>query len=437
MPAVRPVVWRGDPSQRRLEPKVQGVIPTASPAQAVAPRARGGRRGGEGVFADNRQRPIHRWYPFVEGYSSDLVDRFLAPLPLSAFVFDPFAGSGTTLLTASGLGFRSGYTEVNPYLAWVADVKVNQSRLAAASSELAELPRLADQLHKVNRRVGDHPLLEVDAARGFFPEGVAADVVRYLGWLDEELSGAALEIARLAVATSLIPCSNMVRRTDLRRRRPGDPQPLGLAHEVAERLRAFRCDIELAGGSQRPPTQQVATDTKVNWRVEGGVDMYITSPPYLNGTNYCRNTKLELLALGFIKHEAELADLRAAAVSAGINNISRRRTPGNSINAVSQLVRGLGEVAYDARIPALVQAYFADMQVALRRMRQNANEGALLALDIGDSRYCGVHVQTDRLLIEIACQEGWSFVSEEALRTRKSYDGAQLTQVLLQFKAAS
>jgi len=37
-----------------------------------------------------------------------------------------------------------------------------------------------------------------------------------------------------------------------------------------------------------------------------GFDLILTSPPYLNGTNYFRNTKLELWITGFLENEAEL-----------------------------------------------------------------------------------------------------------------------------------
>jgi len=47
----------------------------------------------DGTFQKNKNNPIHRWYPFIEGYS------------------DNFAGSGTTLATASKYGLKSGYCE--------------------------------------------------------------------------------------------------------------------------------------------------------------------------------------------------------------------------------------------------------------------------------------------------------------------------------------
>ncbi len=52
-------------------------------------------------------------------------------------------------------------------------------------------------------------------------------------------------------------------------------------------------------------------------------DLAVTSPPYLNGTNYFRNTKIELWLLGLIDGESDLAGYHAQAVAAGINNVSR------------------------------------------------------------------------------------------------------------------
>src|SRR4051794_10392886 len=97
------------------------------PAFGGSRRRRGAPR--LGVFDDNRDRPIHRWYPFVEGYSADLVGLALGDLPPSGVLLDPFGGSGTTALAASLAGYDCLFCEINPYLAWVAEMKVNQSRL--------------------------------------------------------------------------------------------------------------------------------------------------------------------------------------------------------------------------------------------------------------------------------------------------------------------
>ena len=56
-----------------------------------------------------------------------------------------------------------------------------------------------------------------------------------------------------------------------------------------------------------------------------GVDAVVTSPPYVNGTNYFRNTKVELWFLRCLKSSADLRLFRDKAVSAGINDVSMSR----------------------------------------------------------------------------------------------------------------
>lgn len=66
-------------------------------------------------FSQIKDEPIHRWFYYQEGYSPRLVENILEHLNLTGddiFVFDPFAGSGTTLLTAKHLKNKSLEIEI-------------------------------------------------------------------------------------------------------------------------------------------------------------------------------------------------------------------------------------------------------------------------------------------------------------------------------------
>lgn len=57
----------------------------------------------DSAFGDNKSRPIHRWIPWIAGFSSEFVrdvfSQYLPPKPeLTITVLDPFCGVGTTLV---------------------------------------------------------------------------------------------------------------------------------------------------------------------------------------------------------------------------------------------------------------------------------------------------------------------------------------------------
>ncbi len=389
-----------------------------------------------GVFNDNRRKPIHRWYPFIEGYSADLVASAFGEFPEAQVILDPFGGSGTTALAAAEHSHDCYFSEVNPYLAWVADVKINKARAAAGSDALADLESLAEAFDRgsVPYVDSEHPLVDTDRRRCFFPDGVAAEVLGALQ-LCEDCRPEVRDLARLAVATSLIPASNMIRRTDLRKRRLGDPDPAPLLPLIANQLREIARDIANAGHTINGRAVNVGSDARLLPELDPVADLVITSPPYLNGTNYCRNTKLELLALGFIPDERDLVDLRLATIAAGINNISKKREDPTLMPEVEKVACRLDEVAYDPRIPAMVRMYFSDMRQVAAAVRRSSRPAATWLLDIGDSRFCGVHVPTHELLASTAALEGWIVECIEPLRSRRSYDGSELTQVLIRMRA--
>src|SRR5262249_31542286 len=91
------------------------------------------------------------------------------------------------------------------------------------------------------------------------------------------------------------------------------------------------------------------------------IDGVITSPPYLNGTNYFRNTKLELWFIRGINDAKDLTAYRAKAVTAGINDVTTRKDIESLSESLQSLVKELEAKAYDQRIPKMVHYYFIDM----------------------------------------------------------------------------
>ena len=84
--------------------------------------ASAGRAEGRGAFRDpafmaNRETPVHRWVPWIAGFSRQFVQDALArhlPASGAGVVLDPFAGVGTTLIEADLAGHDAVGFEINP-----------------------------------------------------------------------------------------------------------------------------------------------------------------------------------------------------------------------------------------------------------------------------------------------------------------------------------
>jgi DNA modification methylase len=168
--------------------------------------------------------------------------------------------------------------------------------------------------------------------------------------------------------------------------------------------------------------------------IENLIDCVVTSPPYLNGTNYIRNTKLELKLTGFINSEKDLPAYHSKGIIAGINNVSKRTMGFDIPECVKSYLTELEPVAYDKRIPIMVAGYFHDMGQVIERLSHAIKENGYFIMDIGDSQFAGVHIPTHEILTRICEEHGFKLYAEEILRERRSKNSMVLSQRLLKFR---
>jgi DNA modification methylase len=354
-------------------------------------------------------------------------------------VYDPFLGSGTTALVALQLGLRTGGAEVNPFLRFVTRVKTTvASRLAQEPSEdlRARLRTIVDRAEKVRPDPKQLGSLFKDA--DYFEQIALADIVRVKTAIDSH-AGLAVEkdFALLALGRVLVDASNMIRRADLRRRRENETN--GQAKTILPRftsaLEMMVDDLEFANFDSSGIAHMGLDACQPPGIGERMFDLCVTSPPYLNGTNYVRNTKIEMWVLGMISTSQDMRRIRDQAVTAGINNVRLRgRSMDFADPQISSVLKALEEAAYDRRIPVLVADYLRDMAAVFRATSLRLRPGSPLYLDIGDSKFAGVYVPTHDLLTSVARDAGLTLVDSEKIRDRRSKDGSKLQQRLLVFR---
>lgn len=393
------------------------------------------------TFRSGKTAPLHRWYPFLEGYSPEFVNQILDRFaPGARRIGDPFAGVGTTPIVAASRNLTAYYCELSPLLQFLIEAKLlgltlrpkDRHRVVEALLELAEnLNRRLSESSQDGRLAGNYQLTFGESK--FFDDLTFADVLRARSLLDQLAaeSAALARFATIAACAALVPSSQLCRAGDLRFRRGKELNDIEDFRTLYQRqVRIVAEDLRGASTVDTVPVL-VAGDAK---RLEAlpslALDAVVTSPPYLNGTNYFRNSKIELWFLRSIRSGNDLRTLRSLAVTAGINDVTRQKAQSDH-PSVRAVVKDLERRSYDARIPRMVSSYFHDMTKVLRGIGHHLTDGGLLALDIGDSVYAGVRVPTDELLAKLAEAIGFRFEDRVVLRKRVSRDTSPLTQVLL------
>ncbi len=380
------------------------------------------------TFRSNEAAPVHRWWPYVQGFSAEFVRGVLdsAELAPGARVLDPFAGSGTTLVEARRAGARAGGTELLAPAVLAARVKTEFELSGAAlrSAALRTVRRARRRsegrlpfLRETRRQFDADALVDLTRLRDALPPGgpPVADALR-------------LAFGRILIPSSRLhrsPCLGYNRRYERASTRPFE-RFVAAVEEMASDLDALAADRDHWG----PAATVVAGDARhVAWP-HGSVALAVTSPPYVNGLDYVMNYKVDLAWLGYAKSYADLAALRSAEVAC--DNLPRSETAGYLE------VHGAGDPWLDEILPrirenvrrkrsyrrddvhAVVRRYFSDLAPILARVRDALAPGGRLVLVVGDSLLAGAYVPGDLLTARLGASLGLRIVSVDVARTRRS-----------------
>lgn len=397
------------------------------------------------TFKGGHDEPLHLWYPFLEGYSPEFVENILNNFASSATsVLDPFAGTGTTPLTVARIGKTAYYCEINPLLQHLIDVKIK-----ALTLKDDKRFRLIENLRDISKKFipimkDITPDVELHATYDktfrdskFFDDLTYEKVLKSRSLVDYVAcdSPISADFLSVAIISSIVPASLLKRAGDLRYKtsKELEKERVNFEENVLKQINRVILDLERLRHINTRPLLICEDAKQLSVIPPLEADAVITSPPYLNGTNYFRNTKIELWFLRCLNSASDLSAFREKSVTAGINDVSKRKNGNSNHPEVDKVIDQLKDRAYDPRIPKMVEDYFHDMNVVFESFKSHLKKDSIIAIDIGDSAYSGVHVPTDRILTEVLLDKGFSMKGEVLLRKRLSRGGLQLCQVLLIF----
>jgi len=385
------------------------------------------------TFQPNKNFGIHRWYPYVEGFSGCFVSSVLNEFNIaSGTVLDPFGGCGTTAVVASHCGIESVISDVNPFMCFVAKSKTQRYQI---SSLRLIKNRLKIKMDSYTRsQAPKENLSPVFENKNYFSKDAISKICFLKEYIRQIRNSTTRDFFKLALASILVKVSRLKRAPDLKYKRDTEDSP-EVFKCFLQKIEQMQQDVlELEGyytGATTVICDNIIAPSKLTPRYDNSIDIVITSPPYLNGTNYCRNTKLELWIFDYLQSGKDLRDLRKQNVTAGINSTQMKNGTKSKFPKVQRIVNKIAQNAYDPRIPVMVAAYFNEMEAALKNICRLLKSGRYCVLVIGDSFFGDTHIPTDVILGNISERIGFRMEDNKIVRVRKSRGGFPLHESIL------
>lgn len=411
----------------------------------------------DAAAAENKSLPIHRWVPWIAGFSAqfveDAIDSYLPKRNRShQRVLDPFAGVGTTLVEALKAGRPTIGYEINAFAALAAHAKVNcidvtpaafgaevetfRSAMARFESDVDQRwgeggePAIADMLTTL-REAGPR---DFRSRIPFFSPPIEAKFLYALVQTAalEQLHGS---LFRAALGGTMISFSNYSYEPSLSSR-PGAGKALienaSVALPVCQRLDAMVEDMGWAqanyGASWRPREREVVVGSYFDSKLrKGSVSLLVTSPPYMNNYHYVRNTRPQLHWLGLIRGRDELRTYEQQSFGKFWQTVRQARAIDldfdfPSVAALLKRLRGLSVDRGQYGGPGwanYVATYFNDCNRFLHLVRHQLKPGAHAIIVVGNSIIQGIEFKVDQLMAELAERQGLEVEDVRLVRSKR------------------
>lgn len=401
--------------------------------------------GIEGTYRGGKNDFFQSLFPYLEAFSPNFVLSIINKYaPKSNIMLDPFGGLGTSPFIFSLKNTNKAYfCEVNPLMQRIIFLKNQLKKLSLQERErlISDIRNCLVAFHSHIENFSIDTDLIISYKKIFensemFSKNTLEQVLKTRSYIDHlylenQNLACCFEIAALA---SLIPSSNMQRAGDLRKKTLNELKRI--SSNLYEHL--YQSLLKISEGllsyeENKNTPILIAEDARTLNNIPSiNADIIVTSPPYLNGTNYFRNTKLELWFSRMIFDKNDLGRLRDKAITAGINDVRGYRSSNNPPSLYKSLITCLDKLdkcTYDKRIPQMIKWYAFDIENALTGTLKQLKINGIIAIDIGDSIYCDVHVPTDNLIEEILKKNGCKIIDVIKVRERFSRTGAKLNQV--------
>ena len=372
---------------------------------------------------------------YKEGFSSALVQRLIG-MADGKQILDPFSGSGTTALTAMGMGLRGTGIEILP----LGNMIARSVAHAANGLSMKEFHTASQALLHATSRQGcgkRHALQHIPITEKAFPRQTDREIAcarEFIATLDNTALATVLNLACLSVLeeVSYTRKDGQFLRWDPRSGRSvsskldkGKIPSFSIA--LASRLQQIEKDFPLLKEQYAGPIPTLITGsslTELKEFPENEFDCVVTSPPYANRYDYTRTYALELVYLDY--GNSQIKTLRQTLLSATVENRSKRESllaayqgvadieqvfstvdKHAALQEVLSILRDHAAELSNRNIIPLLENYFTEMALITYELGRVVKPGGSVFMVNDNVQYHGEEVPVDLILSDFAEQFGF------------------------------
>ena len=385
-------------------------------------------------FNKNKQEPIHRWYPFVEGYSKEFIKSIIDENKDRKIecCLEPFSGSGTTALELQNLGKKCYSFEINPLMYLIGKVKLETEYDYERTVFLFEyIKETRSQIDVVNLTSVFPTLYQSDERKKWNYNKEVGQAIKKIELAVQTITEDIYKnLFTVALAAILLDVSNLYRNGKcLSYKRNWESQNITekevfkrfdkkVTEELLEDIKnSFSLEHKVLQKNKEllfNSDSRIAINQKVK---DNSIDLVITSPPYLNSRDYTDTYMLELKTLGFTKTNSQIKNLRKQTLRShvqihwGDNSTLENKLLKFTLEELKQSATNTNTKIWNASIIDMVRLYFVDMETIFKELHRKIRTGGKVYFNVSNSAYFKVEINTLEICASIAEDVGF-YVNE-------------------------
>lgn len=353
-------------------------------------------------FGKNINLPRHSWFNIKEGYSSELVLEVFKDLSLNknSIVFDPFSGSGTTVLTAIENGMKGVGFEVNPFLHFLSETKIFNT-----DNPLIDLMNK----FKTSKGIKASKMPKLSISEKNFKSQLRT-ILKVKGFIDDLPESNEKKIFKSLFLSSLEDASYS-KKDGNGLRYPKNKIPKNFITLLEQKI--IKADADLLkkvkssyGNIFYGNSLELIQSDKFIKKYGKKIDLCLFSPPYANCFDYTEVYKLELWFGDFIKEYKDLKILRDRTLSSHLNKSFLSNSVPNELK--THLKKIDINKLWSKKIHEMLISYFSEMRFLLENIHQILNKNGNCVIVVGNSAYSNIVIPTDLILEKMAKNIGYS-----------------------------